>query len=252
MPKSRILVFSKIPGLAACKTRLLQGLTLAPREGESLAKAFLIDTLRHTSGVDDAEICLCSEPEISPAQLEKILAESKFSSGLPFNSFSYMPQNGTSFAERLQNACSLSFEQEVEHLVLIGSDSPMLPAKTLRNALKAVARDEIAVGPSQGGGFYLLGISKKQHEKGFSAAEIFNYSSGSQVQRIAELARQISTPINLLETHFDIDLLEDLISLDAITKALSISKNSDSRYHSFPEATAWALQKLQPLPKSSC
>lgn len=70
-------------------------------------------------------------------------------------------QRGNTLGARLQRAREELLKQGYRRVVFIGSDSPTLPPRWLRQALAALARQDAVIGPARDGGFYLVGFRLK-------------------------------------------------------------------------------------------
>lgn len=85
--------------------------------------------------------------------------------GLPVFHITENEQIGSSFGERFTNAITCVFEQGFEHVITIGNDTPQLQTHHLKKAALQLALGNTVMGPSTDGGFYLLGL----HRKNFNA-----------------------------------------------------------------------------------
>ncbi len=88
-------------------------------------------------------------------------------SGIPYFWISEKEQIGRSFGERYINAIQSVFEKGYENVIAIGNDSPELQSKDLIAAKAKLDQDNIILGPSKDGGYYLLGIQKKHFNHNF-------------------------------------------------------------------------------------
>lgn len=79
--------------------------------------------------------------------------------GLPVFHIDEKSQVGTTFGERLGNAMKSVYDQGVEHLLVIGNDSPDLQTETLLEAAAQLEAGKTVFGPTPDGGTYLIGIS---------------------------------------------------------------------------------------------
>jgi glycosyltransferase A (GT-A) superfamily protein (DUF2064 family) len=52
------------------------------------------------------------------------------------------------------------FNNGADHIVLIGADSPTLPLEYMHQAFAELHRSEIVLGPSDDGGYYLVGLAR--------------------------------------------------------------------------------------------
>jgi len=214
---SAVCVFTKIPGLARCKTRLINDSILSEEEVERLAKAFLADALTLVRAVSDGTCFVVSEPVISAAELRNILSTIPLAPSLELlSSFFYRPQSSEPFGIRLQTALN-----EISHecpcgLVILGSDSPTLSTSSLHAALENVESGNFVLGPAMGGGIYLIGIPRQAFQCGFSLADVFQSNVGTELQNLALHMAEFSFPIKALEFGFDVDVKEDLVTLISI------------------------------------
>jgi len=84
---------------------------------------------------------------------------------LPYFIFTEKEQKGASFGERFTNALQAVFNEGFNRVITIGNDTPQLKKQHLLKAADAIANANFVIGPSLDGGFYLMGLTKKQFEK---------------------------------------------------------------------------------------
>lgn len=70
----------------------------------------------------------------------------------------FVPQSGTTFARRLQNALAHAFARGYRRVVLIGTDIPGLSHLHLQHALDRLDHAPLVIGPDTTGGAYLLAL----------------------------------------------------------------------------------------------
>ncbi|WP_149304392.1 TIGR04282 family arsenosugar biosynthesis glycosyltransferase [Pareuzebyella sediminis] len=70
-------------------------------------------------------------------------------------------QKGDSFGERFVNAITSVFEAGYEIIITIGNDAPQLKPEHIFNAYGQLLAGKSVLGPSVDGGFYLMGLQKK-------------------------------------------------------------------------------------------
>jgi len=99
--------------------------------------------------------------------------------------------------------------------IALGADLPGLPTRFLESARKAFRSSDAVLGPSEDGGFYLLGLKNCPHGLlsgiGWSHSDTF----GQTIRRL----RQARMEVTVLETWFDIDTPDDLARLRSLIKA---------------------------------
>lgn len=141
-----LLLFAKVPRAGDVKTRLTPVLT--PMEAARLYMAFLRDTLRRLSRLD-VDLRLYLAPPLPDDDL----------TGVPTD-VTVHEQKGNSLARRMRNAFRETFQAGYDHVVITGTDHPTLPTSFVRQSFTVLdpARS-ICIGPSEDGGFYLLGMN---------------------------------------------------------------------------------------------
>jgi len=210
---------TKAPRAGRVKTRLVPPLT--PEEAAELNKCFLRDTAAAISSA-------CSEGLRPPTdsngrlhpgakrpsqQCEPVAvytpvgAESVYTDVLPTD-FSLLPQRGDKFGERLYFAVEDLFKCGFDSVCLIDSDSPTVLAENFAEAVELLSAsyDRVVLGPSDDGGYYLIGV-KKPHRHLFKQIDwrterVFNQT----IQR----ANEMGVEVKLLPPGHDVDDDESL------------------------------------------
>lgn len=158
-PPPRLLIFAKTPVPGLVKTRLVPPLTASQAAG--LAEAFLLDALRTAAGLGgiDAELAY-SPPESGPDITH--WADRRWARGAaglgPRPTL--RPQEGANLGQRMCAALAAALAAGVRRAVVIGTDSPDLPAALLRAAFAALETADAVLGPCPDGGYYVLGTSR--------------------------------------------------------------------------------------------
>lgn len=124
-------------------------------------------------------------------------------------------------------------------VIALGADSPGLPPPLLESAREALTNSDAVLGPSEDGGFYLIGIRCCPHgllsDIGWSRADTFS-------QTLCRL-RQAGMRVTVLEPWFDVDTPEDLHRLQLlISEGVVLAPHTAQRFEtlgmaSFAEAT---------------
>lgn len=140
-----LLLFAKVPRAGEVKTRLTPVLTAV--ESARLYSAFLKDALRRFVRLE-ADLRLYLAPPL-PNGMEGVPSE-----------VTVLEQEGPSLAARMQNAFRETFEAGYDTVVITGADHPTLPTSFVRQSFTVLdPRRSICLGPSEDGGFYLLGMN---------------------------------------------------------------------------------------------
>ncbi len=212
-----LAVMTKAPQAGRVKTRLVPPLT--PEEAAELNKCFLRDTavavssacsrrpVGHGSKMQFEHVG-ASHSEAAAARARGIAvytpigAESAYSDILPAD-FSLLPQRGDKFGERLFFAVEDLFKCGFDSLCLIDSDSPTVPAENFEQAVEllSTSEDRVVLGPSDDGGYYLIGV-KKPHRHLF---EQIDWSTERVLNQTMQRATEIGIEVKLLPTGYDVD-----------------------------------------------
>lgn len=128
--------------------------------------------------------------------------------GLPYYVVSEKEQIGNSFGERFTNAIENIYEKGFENIITIGNDTPHLNSKHLFKALKKLEQNDIVLGPSKDGGFYLMGLKKSCFNKD-TFLKLPWQTSGLN-RSISKLKASKKVNLSALETLSDIDSQEDI------------------------------------------
>jgi rSAM/selenodomain-associated transferase 1 len=127
------------------------------------------------------------------------------------NNFEFIPQRGNNLGERLKNCFLQGFELGYNNLIVIGSDSPDLPEKIINESIEKLKDFNSVIGPSEDGGYYLIGFTKH----GFSSKvfEGITWSTSSVFEETVEKLKSNLIEFYKLEKWHDVDTIEDLKEL---------------------------------------
>lgn len=187
-------VMTKAPRAGQVKTRLTPPLT--PEEAAVINTCFLRDTTAAISLIVGEGLAR------GIAVYTPVGAEAAYTGILPAE-FQLVPQRGEAFGERLVFAMEDLFRLGFEAVCLIDSDSPTVPQQAFAQAIEILARpeDALVLGPSEDGGYYLIGL-KKLHRALF---EDIAWSTERVLEQTIERARQMDLAVHLLATWYDVD-----------------------------------------------
>jgi uncharacterized protein len=215
-----LAVMTKAPQAGRVKTRLTP--PLSPEEAAALNTCFLRDTAAAIARTTNERKAQCI------AVYTPVGAEAAYVGILP-DKFALVPQRGEAFGERLSAATEDLLQLGFDSLCLIDSDSPTVPEKAFAQAVEFLARpgDSVVLGPSDDGGYYLIGL-KKLHCRLF---ETIDWSTERVLEQTIEAAREINVPVHLLPTWYDVD---DRRTLSRLCRELFGSNGSDERGFAAP------------------
>src|SRR6266542_1349565 len=210
--KCALALMAKVPTPGAVKTRLTPPLT--PEDAATLSVCFLRDMTTNIASLsgDRMNAVILYTPADAEALLHDLLP----------NSFRLVPQRGETLGERLVNAATELLNNGFESVCLINSDSPTLPGEILTTAVSMLAQkgDRVVLGPSQDGGYYLIGL-KRPHRYLF---ERIAWSTADVLAHTIERATDMNLPVELLPMWYDVD---DAATLRLLCDELSLLPDGD-------------------------
>lgn len=140
--RSILAIFAKQPQPGRVKTRLCPPLT--PRQAARLYHCCLRETMRRTTAGDwQTALFFQGRPSF-------------FSRAFP--EMPLFPQSGMDLGARLAQAFASRFAAGAGQVVIIGSDSPDLPASLIRRAFAALDTHDTVLAPADDGGYVLIGL----------------------------------------------------------------------------------------------
>src|SRR5947209_5813389 len=202
-----LALMAKVPFAGAVKTRLTP--PLSPEEAATLSTCFLRDMTTNVLDMngDGTEGVVLYTPADAEAFLHSLLPDG----------CKLVAQRGETLGERLINAAAELLSNGFESVCLINSDSPTLPVEVLRTATSLLAQegDRVVLGPSEDGGYYLIGLKHPHHE----LFERIAWSTADVLAHTIERAADINLPVELLPTWYDVD---DAATLRLLCDELSL------------------------------
>ena len=185
---------TKVPRAGKVKTRLTPPLT--PEEAAALNTCFLRDTSTAISAA-------ASEGFAHGVGVYTPLGEEIAYVGILPNEFFLVPQRGDAFGARLAAATEDLLRVGFASACLIDSDSPTVPIRAYGEAARLLSQpgDRIVFGPSDDGGYYLIGM-KQLHRRVF---EDIDWSTERVADQTLARAAEIGVTVELLPTCFDVD-----------------------------------------------
>ncbi len=150
--KRKLIIFTRYPVPGKTKTRLI------PETGEEQAAkiqrrmtertVLAADLLRETVPDVHTEIWFCDG---SMEEMRKWLGPSR----------TYIEQPDGDLGARMEKAFRSSFSAGFSHVLLIGIDCPGLTEHILASAFSELRRNDLVLGPTADGGYYLIGMPRQ-------------------------------------------------------------------------------------------
>jgi len=195
--RDSLIIFAKEPKKGRVKTRLQD--YLSEIQCVNLYKAFLRDTLDLTDKIAcEHKILAYDAYGKSPRYLKKIAVR-----------YTFYKQKGECLGERMYNAFRFAKDTGASKMVIIGSDSPTLPASSINKAFGLLGRADVVLGPSLDGGYYLIGLKSPCSGlfKGIA------WSSSTVFKDTIKNAQKLKKKVALLDKRYDIDDVRALFRL---------------------------------------
>jgi uncharacterized protein len=187
-------IMTKAPEAGKVKTRLTPPLT-----GEEAAKL-------NVCFLRDISSSIATATRQAPAKGVGIYtpagSEDLYIDILP-KDFLLISQRGDGFGARLTFGLEDLLKVGFGSVCLINSDSPTVPAERFVEAANELAKpgDRVVIGPSEDGGYYLIGL-KKPHRRLF---EEIDWSTERVFEQTLARASEIELAVHELSPGFDVD-----------------------------------------------
>jgi hypothetical protein len=196
-----LVIMAKAPRLGMVKTRLAQSLSV--EAVTELYCCLLDDTLALAQSLGDVEVAImCPDSDVNElAQLA--------GSRLANNQVSVVPQKGEGLAAGLTSVFAHFAEGHPRRIIAFNSDSPHLPRSVLEDAFETLAANDVVVGPTHDGGYYLVG-AKASHPTLFARDGM---GTSSALERLLSRAQALELSVGFADRFYDIDVADDLSRL---------------------------------------
>lgn len=206
MKRFAFVLYARVPRRGEVKTRMMPDLDAD--EALALHVALVedsLDLLRAAASMADAVPYVAFSERCEPPPEGPARRVWQATDGLAL-----LPQRGGDLGERLRHTCDDLLQRDHRGVVVIGSDSPTLPPQRLVQAQAALRRQaEVIVGPTEDGGYYLIGV-------GHSMPELFDriaWGTETVYADTLSAAQRIGARANILPLWYDIDRPADLARL---------------------------------------
>ena len=189
--RSVLFVFARRPVAGEVKTRLAA--SLGPERAAELYAAFVADLARR----------LCDAPFAVRWSIAPPLGD--FASRFGIRLEDCREQEGADLGARMLATFVAAEREGFERCAIVGSDLPQLPLARVEGAFASLDRADVVLGPAADGGYYLVAM-REPHDV-FAGVP---WSSDVVLERTLERASALELRVELLETDFDVDTVDDL------------------------------------------
>ena len=191
-----LLVFAKAPHPGAVKTRLAAtaGHDVAAEAYRRMGRMIAVQLADAP-----AEMTVCFDPPDAEPEMRRWLDP------LPRR---YVPQGDGDLGERMSRMVSraLTGPNRASRVVVVGTDAPAVDADAVARALTALDSADAVLGPSNDGGYYLVGLKAP-------CPDLFRsipWSTSGVLNATATRARDLGLEVTYLEAQTDMDTAADL------------------------------------------
>ena len=203
---SVLAIFARAPVVGKVKTRLAQ--TVGHERATELYRAMLQDVLsgaQQACGVSSFafEIVVFYSPDDAFEIADNSLR--------PFWDGARQAQSEGDLGEKLRDCFAFLQREGWRKIVVIGSDAPDLPPRSLAQAFATLENCDLVFGPASDGGFYLVGASR---EIGASLFSGVRWSDASTLDDVWANAKSDSLQVEMLPIWRDVDDKGDLRALE--------------------------------------
>jgi rSAM/selenodomain-associated transferase 1 len=195
-------LFAKWPAPGLVKTRLCGS---DPLRGARIARAFLLDTLERFAATEAHRTLVYTPPEAADGFHD-----------LAAGRFDLTPQGDGDLGHRLARFIATQQAEAATSIVVIGADSPTLPAELVEQAFAQLQSADLVLGPACDGGYYLLGCGPR-------LPPIFDRIDWGGPEVLRQTIDSLSDPtwhLGLLPPWYDVDTPEDWAMLRGHLAAL--------------------------------
>ncbi len=193
-----LVIMAKAPRPGAVKTRLTP--SLPPQAVTAFYRCLLDDTLALARSLDNVEVAImCPRADVNE------LAQ------LASDKVSVVAQTGEGLAAGLTSVFAHFTEAPQRRVIAFNSDSPHLPRSILEDAFEMLATQDMVVGPTHDGGYYLVG-AKASHPALFAHDGM---GTSSALETLLSRAQALALSVGFAAPFYDVDVAEDLSRLAA-------------------------------------
>lgn len=193
---SRVLVaFARYPEPGRAKTRLI-----GPLSAEAAAEV-------QTRCLDVTLACMAAVADVR--RVVAVTPDDADFSAWVGASMDIVPQGGGDLGDRLSRVVNREFARGCRHLVVVGSDCPMMSPQDVAEAFELLAAHDLVVGPAADGGYYLLGLSRPAPAVFCSIA----WGTAQVADQTRQRAREAGLSLAELPVRRDLDTYDDIVAL---------------------------------------
>lgn len=210
-----VLLFARAPAAGRVKTRLAA--RIGASEAAAVQRACTLDSIALAQSVRGCRrrLLLAGEERVWRAEI----------GSLP-PGWERERQRGGDLGARLERAFAEAFRRGARKALAIGTDTPWMGRARIETAFAWLERDEVVLGPSADGGYYLVGMRRVFPNLFRGIA----WGTGTVLAATRRVIEAVGARYRLLPWDFDLDRPEDL------ERARGLLRREPGRA---PELAAW-------------
>jgi rSAM/selenodomain-associated transferase 1 len=214
MENPALIIMAKQPAVGQTKTRLCPPLT--PTQAAALYEALLRDTVELAAGLEGVRLAIAVTPPEALGYFRRISPAGAI----------LLPVAGADIGDCLKQVVSRLLAAGHRQALACNSDGPTLPPACLRQAVALLDESDVVLGPSEDGGYYLIGL-KRPHPELFQGIA---WSTGQVLDQTLERAEALGLSVALTPPWYDVDTASDLERLRNELASLPPQALSYTRY----------------------
>lgn len=195
LQENAAIIFAKEPIAGLVKTRL--GKTIGMQKAANIYEQLLKYTLAEVSKLSNVEIYLYKTSDSS---------EDYFRNIVPYD-LKLLDQKGEDLGQKMSNAFEQVFLSGAKRVIIVGTDCPAMNKSLIEQAFLELLQNDLVIGPSTDGGYYLLGMNEKQS----FLFENIAWSTPTVFAETIKIAHENQLSLFRLKEYSDIDEEKDLI-----------------------------------------
>ena len=200
-PREVLILMARPPRPGRAKTRLIPRLGAAG--AARVCEGFILDTL-DLAGRAGGPVAAFTAGRMPEALRRAAPAGT-----------AWAPQGPGDLGARMRRAFARCFAGGAVRCVMLGTDSPGLPLRHVREAFRRLRASDAVVGPALDGGYYLLGLARPTPE----LLRGMPWSSPDLLRATHARAAQLGLSLAVLPPWFDVDQPADLDVLAGLAAA---------------------------------
>ena len=192
--RNSLVIMAKQPIAGRTKTRLVPPFN--PQQAADLFEALMLDTIELVLRIPNLEIIIAFSPS----------SATEYFNRTRFPQTALLPVDGSNIGECLYETAKMMIANNLAQIVLMNSDGPSLPPEYILQAFALLENNDLVLGPSEDGGYYLCGF-KKLFPQLFQGIA---WSSARVLSQTLERAKNLELSVALTPIWYDIDAAADV------------------------------------------